>query len=543
MSKVGDVIVKLLLKSDEYEKGLKRGRSATDQFASSVSRGVTSALGKFTAIIGVVSAVIGAIGKLSQSNQQLSDAWGRMTAAMSAGWDLVFRKIASLDFSHLLRDLREVGRYAREAYDALDAMGEITTSYNISLARQAKEIALLKTDLRDMTKSDEERIAAGEKLLEIYNNLETGPTSGLANVMNTTLDRYLVQMGYNIEGASDEVMAVVRKKFVDLFVWLGTSEGTMASSAAQDALKALGGHVARFRSEMAQAGLTQEQIDFAEKYNKYLNDKDRAAIEKVVVSYYNQEAKYSEEVLRIQTQINSLRHQAANSAGPAAGPTPEQLELQRLKAVLGGGLESVTSQGLTTIAESLQMPDLISDDWIARQEEQTRKFEDLLDKVTDISLDFSMAVQQGIVAGINELASAVSAGENIDAGAMISALLSPLADACIAAGLLIMTTGKGVEALRDTLLTGLVTGGMSAIAAGALMVGVGAAAKIGLAAIASGSRGAGSGGSLSTSASSPASAAGASAENVEMTVHIEGLVIKGSDLVLATDRARAELGR
>lgn len=542
MSKAGDVIVKLLLKSDEYEKGLRRGRSATDQFASAVTKGVSSAIAKFTAIAAAVTAVIGVVAKLSQANQQLGDAWGRMTAAMSASWDMMFKRLATLNFSNLIRDIRTVASYARDAYDALDSMGEINTSYNISMARYAKEIAQLRIDLQDMTKSDEERIAAGEKLLTIYNKLEKEPTRGLGNVMNTTLDDFAAKMRYAIEDQPEKVMEEFRRQLTDLFVWLGTEQGETAAAAAKKAWRAVSGDVAGFRKQMADIGLTQAQINFVEKYNRYLNDKDRIAIEQAVVGYYEQEAKVTEETRRIQTQINSLRAKQPGVVGPAAGPSAEELELQRLRGILNDGpLQQAVSAGMTALAESMQMPDLFTDEWLQRQEAQTRKFEQLLDKVTDVSMMFGSAVQSGIIASIDELANAVSAGESIDAGAMISALLSPLADACIAAGLLIMTTGEGIEALRDTLLTGLVTGGVSSIVAGAALMAAGAAAKIGLAAIASGSRGSAAG----TVASTPGATAGtaAGAENIEMTVHIEGLVIKGSDLVLATDRARAELGR
>lgn len=542
MSKAGDVIVKLLLKSDEYEKGLRRGRSATDQFASAVTKGISSAIAKFTAIAAAVTAVIGVVAKLSQANQQLGDAWGRMTAAMSASWDMMFKRLATLNFSNLIRDLRTVANYARDAYEALDSMGEINTSYNISMARQAKEIAQLRIDLQDMTKSDEERLAAGQKLLDIYSKLEQEPTRGLGNVMNATLDEFAAKMRYAIEDQPEEVMKEFRRQFTDLFVWLGTEQGETAAAAAKKAWRAVSGDVAGFRKQMADIGLTQAQINFVEKYNRYLNDKDRVAIEQAVVGYYEQEAKFAEETRRIQTQMNSIR--SKNKGGSGGGVSPEELERQRLIELMKGDrLQQTAFAGMTAVAEAMevQMPDIFTDEWLQRQEAQTRKFEELLDKTTDISMMFGSAVQSGIIASIDELANAVSAGESIDAGAMISALLSPLADACIAAGLLIMTTGEGIEALRDTLLTGLVTGGVSSIVAGAALMAAGAAAKIGLAAIASGSRGSAAG----TVASTPGATAGTAtgAENIEMTVHIEGLVIKGSDLVLATDRARAELGR
>lgn len=193
-------------------------------------------------------------------------------------------------------------------------------------------------------------------------------------------------------------------------------------------------------------------------------------------------------------------------------------------------------------ATALNMPDLITDEWLQRQKDQAEKMskwlEDLVDRTTQVAESFNYAVQNGVVNAIDELTEAIGSGEKVDGGAVVKALLSPLADACISAGLLIMTTGEAVEALRDSLITGLATGGISAIAAGAALMAVGAAAKIGLAAIGSGKSSA-----AGTTSSAMSGATSASLEtSSEITVYVEGK-IKGSDIVLSGSRTQSSWGR
>jgi hypothetical protein len=101
-------------------------------------------------------------------------------------------------------------------------------------------------------------------------------------------------------------------------------------------------------------------------------------------------------------------------------------------------------------------------------------------KINDIAEMMNQALAAGITSSLNELANVIAGVEDANAGAVIKSLLSPIADACITAGVLVMTSGKAIEALRKSLESFL---GIPAIAAGAILVGIGVAAKAGLAAI------------------------------------------------------------
>lgn len=141
------------------------------------------------------------------------------------------------------------------------------------------------------------------------------------------------------------------------------------------------------------------------------------------------------------------------------------------------------------------------------------------------------AITSGVTASLSELANVIGGVENADVGSVVSALLSPLADACISAGMLIMTTGKGIEAMRDGLITFF---GGNAIAAGAAMMAIGVAAKAGLAAI---GKNAASGGYSNQSVTSYSGGYGVNAANYSQSnAYTLTTTLKGQDLLLAIQR-------
>lgn len=145
----------------------------------------------------------------------------------------------------------------------------------------------------------------------------------------------------------------------------------------------------------------------------------------------------------------------------------------------------------------------------------------------------NQAINAGISSSLGELANVIAGVEGADIGSVIKGLLSPLADACISAGLLVMGTGKAIDALRNGLMTFF---GGNAIAAGAALVAIGVAAKAGLASIGkSAGNGGGAGSNVSTSYSG---GYGVNTNNYAQATSAYTLTttLKGQDLLLAIQR-------
>ena len=157
-------------------------------------------------------------------------------------------------------------------------------------------------------------------------------------------------------------------------------------------------------------------------------------------------------------------------------------------------------------------------------EEQEAALQDWVDKCTEAARTIQQAFQTGIIDSLTYIAESFASGD-FNAAEFARRLVDPLADAAIAAGTLIMTTGKGIEAIVQSFHD---LNGWKAVAAGAALVGLGLAMKAGMAAIANGSS--------YTSASS--ASGGMSSYNSgnyttrDITVNVTGtLVANGSQLV------------
>lgn len=143
------------------------------------------------------------------------------------------------------------------------------------------------------------------------------------------------------------------------------------------------------------------------------------------------------------------------------------------------------------------------------------------------------AITSGITSSLGELANMIAGVEGANVGSVVKALLSPLADAAISAGLLVMGVGKAVEAFKTSLTT---LSGPTAIAAGAALVAIGVAAKAGLAAIGRGASGAGGYGN--NAVTSYSGGYGVNTNNYAQAAPSYTLTttLKGQDLLLAIQR-------
>ena len=157
-----------------------------------------------------------------------------------------------------------------------------------------------------------------------------------------------------------------------------------------------------------------------------------------------------------------------------------------------------------------------------RMEEAVKKFEEAAERWKEAAIE-------GFSAGCQEMMNQLMGLEEFNPGAIVQALLEPLADRAIKEGEILIAEGIGVEACKKALES---LNGYAAIAAGVALVAIGTAAKAGLAALAQ------TGGGNSAASTYQ----GSSVQNTqttmiesELTVHVEGR-ISGSDIVLSGQR-------
>ena len=150
---------------------------------------------------------------------------------------------------------------------------------------------------------------------------------------------------------------------------------------------------------------------------------------------------------------------------------------------------------------------------------------------------FGNAVANGFADSCQVLMDSLFGLEDFNGGAVVKALLDPLADLAMSAGAIIMAEGIATLAAKSALETFGATG-WGAVAAGAALIAAGAAAKAGLAALANK-------GSTSTAMSSnSASSSSSKTQTVEseMTIYVTGR-ISGSDILISGQRTAESWAR
>lgn len=213
----------------------------------------------------------------------------------------------------------------------------------------------------------------------------------------------------------------------------------------------------------------------------------------------------------------------------------EITELNALKAPVGKAEGGSNPLGIDTSALKHTSEEV--DEFVKRLKKQQSDAE-------DISRGFADALRNGMIDALDELAEAIGTGD-LDTTALVRALVTPLADMAISAGVLIMTTGESIEALKNA-LTNIFSGPYGAIAAGAALVAIGVAAKAGLAAIASGST---TSGGHASGGGNPYTYTGGYGVTPDMLssagpMEIEGTVtVKGQDIQIALDNYNANKRR
>lgn len=270
------------------------------------------------------------------------------------------------------------------------------------------------------------------------------------------------------------------------------------------------------KDRQAAAAAAKEQAEWAKQHSGILNQlKDEIAAKEQLLNMANDHT----EIARLQEELRLLKERQKYITDGISTAT-----IGAVKAPGNGVAEATVPISIDTTP--LQHSTDEVDDFIDKLKKQQ-------EKVEDISNGFASALQNGMLDALDELAVAIGSGE-WDTGAMLKALVTPLADMAISAGVIISGLGEAIQAMKTSLTT---LQGPVAIAAGAALIAAGVAAKAGLAAIA---RNGGSG-STSGSAGNPytyaggygAAAAGAGyGGQIELSANV---TVKGQDIQIALD--------
>lgn len=585
MSKIGDLFVRLGLKSDDFQKGMQNAKSAISGLLGKL-KGMRIA--GYDAFSYIGKAVGKFIGQAIQLTNKWGDEWETTMAGVRGAYQTFVRQLSSGEgFKDLFANMWESYRIAKEVAGAMDELFERKNSLSYQEAETEREIARLDLIRRDTSKSEKEREEAAQNIIKLEEDL--GKKKREVAQQEATDYRSLVEDQTKLN--SDQIDFLVKnynenrdiinqsRKYLD--------ERAKKEKEIANAEKALSAGQGR-----AGSNYLVKRYDDAK---KALADFD-ASVDKSVKDVAELTKGYdrgNDELIAglvkadtavIQVDTNMLRAQARATAtlgslrkSGGGGKSEEELQAEQAGAILRRAQDASKSEiqllkekymeekallekfGLDTVALTREYYEKVAKETGIGVETVLDEFEvepvefepfefdeDIFDealrdaqafveKGMEIASEFKDAVVGGFTDACGVLMESFMGLREMNAGAVVQALLTPLADMAIKAGEVIVAEGIAVDAAKKALVDFF---GGGAVAAGLALIAAGSAAKAGLAAIAKG----GSASSSTSTYQGGSSSLGDQKIQTELTVTVKG-ELRGRDIVLAGQNTLNSWGR
>lgn len=408
---------------------------------------------------------------------------------------------AALEMSKLRKEATaaadKAAVYAKEIFDTTEAMKDKTIEWKDGLA----EVAALMLTASDKSKTTKERLDAVAAAMALQKTI-----SGEQIAMQTKL-------ADNIKAQNDLASSSVEDM----------DRQRNAYAAIKDTSRELNQKLREMTS------LQNEIANSAAATAKAWNDKVSKAVEAgtTEVAKFNAEMEKAME-MREKMSMDNITAPLKSMSGGLTGRADNG------KGLMGGidlnesalkGLKELTQFDADAVAGLLSKIDP------SKLSENFQGYYNFLDEMVKATEDANKALNDAIVGGISDsfqyLANCVAGLDEMSGAGMMNALLSPLAEAAIKMGEIMVSAGLASEAFKSML-----TNPFTAIAAGAALIAVGAAAKAGLQAAVNSATGTSYvASSVASSGYSNNSSSDRSWER-EMTLHVTGtLQADGSKLV------------
>lgn len=129
------------MNSSDYDKKMGRAKKSADDFGASLAKGIGSAAGKVAGALGLAMGAAEGFQKTINSNQRASDTYNETLQGLKSSVNEFFYAISTGDFTAFTDGLTTITQRAREAYRALDQLGNAKISFSVAQALTQRDIA------------------------------------------------------------------------------------------------------------------------------------------------------------------------------------------------------------------------------------------------------------------------------------------------------------------------------------------------------------------------------------------------------------------
>ena len=479
--------------------------------------------------------------------QTWGDQWNVTMAGVKGAYSAFVRQLASGEgFDHLFANMREAARVSREVAAAMDEIFERRISANYQTAQIDNEIADWQKKMRDLSEDDPKRIEAADKVKELtsqrYEILKDIQRDEAADARRNFQDQTKLndeQTDFLVKEYNQNRELINQARTYREERAKAVNEATMRSFRSPGLGESPAEAMARIDAKYSES--VKKIAHWTKLYDKGNDElvKAMADAEVAVIQLDTQMKHATDSADRLKGRLSAdnggatktvITKQAEESESSLAKLEAALERADRKRRALMESHEDivpVTVDVFDGIEEDMAAMDAEFDTLFVDIDQHYQHLLDERDKWRDAMQELSEAVAGGFTDACQELMNQITGLEEFNPGAVVKALLEPLADMAVKAGEIIVAEGIAVEAAKKALTS---FAGLGAIGAGALLIAAGSAAKEGLAALAKG----GSSGAAATTYSGAGSSGSSGTQDLqtELTITVEGR-ISGGDIVLA----------
>jgi hypothetical protein len=285
--------------------------------------GVSKVLGAFGLALGAGALAVKGFNKTIAATQSLGDKFEIMMGGMRAGVDKFFKVLATGDFSNFLSNMREAIKAGKEYAKVMDDLGDRQRAQQIAEADVVLERQKLLATLRDQMSTNEERIAAADRIIAMEDELGSKRTENARIAYQAEIDRLKALTGLGKEeletflrnySNNSDLIAQAEKYNALIKERKGIERAQMSAQMGGGGAMGAGMMIPRMESgrvkeiEQEIKGFNEEQLAFITTYNKYLQTNDEG-LDKLVTSYSelkNAEASALEATQRVLSRRSTL---------------------------------------------------------------------------------------------------------------------------------------------------------------------------------------------------------------------------------------------
>ena len=140
---MSDILTRLLLNTSDYDSKLKKAKRSAQDYSQGLGSMADKVMGGFSKMAGAIGLAMGgmeAFNKVIGSSQTAGDKYAETMAGMKRGVDEFFTALGTGDFSVFNSGLDTMISKAREAYRAMDQLGNAQMSFEIAQTMAQKDI-------------------------------------------------------------------------------------------------------------------------------------------------------------------------------------------------------------------------------------------------------------------------------------------------------------------------------------------------------------------------------------------------------------------